>query len=279
MRFSRGVYHMLISTVLFQFMNVCVKLLPNIPSIEIIVFRSLVSLIICLVSLKSQRISIWGNNKKLLLFRGSTGAVALILYFRLIQEIPLANAVILQYLAPIFVTLIGIVMVNEAVKPIQWLFFLISFSGIVIVQGFDIRIEFSHILIGATASFFSGLAYNSIRKMKTTEHPLVIIFYFPLVTLPFAGTYSAFNWVTPNGWEWLYLLLVGLFTQFAQYFMTKSLQSEELSKVSIINYLGIIFALIFGFAFGETFNLMTYLGMATVILGVLLNIFYKKKGP
>ncbi len=268
---------MLISTLLFQFMNVCVKLLPNIPTIEIIVFRSLVSLIICLVSLKYQRISIWGNNKKLLLFRGRAGAIALILFFRLIHEIPLANAVILQYLAPIFVTLIGIVMVNEAVKPIQWLFFFISFLGIVVIQGFDIRLEFSHILIGATSSFFAGLAYNSIRKMKTTEHPLVIIFYFPLVTLPIAGTYSVFNWVTPNGWEWFYLLLVGLFTQFAQYFMTKSLQSEELSKVSIIKNLGIVLALIFGFAFGETFNLMTYLGMATVILGVLLNIFYKEK--
>jgi len=258
-------------------MNVCVKLLPNIPTIEIIVFRSLVSLIICLVSLKYQRISIWGNNKKLLLFRGSAGAIALILFFRLIHEIPLANAVILQYLAPIFVTLIGIVMVNEAVKPIQWLFFFISFLGIIVIQGFDIRLEFSHILIGVTASFFSGLAYNSIRKMKTTEHPLVIIFYFPLVTLPIAGTYSVFNWVTPNGWEWFYLLLVGLFTQFAQYFMTKSLQSEELSKVSIIKNLGIVLALIFGFSFGETFNLMTYLGMSTVILGVLLNIFYKEK--
>ena len=277
MRFSRGVYYMLISTLLFQFMNVCVKLLPNIPTIEIIVFRSLVSLIICLVSLKYQRISIWGNNKKLLLFRGSAGAIALILFFRLIHEIPLANAVILQYLAPIFVTLIGIVMVNEAVKPIQWLFFFISFLGIIVIQGFDIRLEFSHILIGVTASFFSGLAYNSIRKMKTTEHPLVIIFYFPLVTLPIAGTYSVFNWVTPNGWEWFYLLLVGLFTQFAQYFMTKSLQSEELSKVSIIKNLGIVLALIFGFSFGETFNLMTYLGMSTVILGVLLNIFYKEK--
>ena len=139
------------------------------------------------------------------------------------------------------------------------------------------RIEITHLLIGIVASIFMGLAYNSIRKMKTSEHPLVIIFYFPLVTLPIAGTYSAFNWVTPSGWEWLFLLLVGLLTQFAQYFMTKSLQSEELSKVSIINYLGIIFALIFGFAFGETFNLMTYAGMAIVILGVLLNVLYKER--
>ena len=277
MKFSRGVYYMLLSTFLFQLMNVCVKVIPHIPAVEIIVFRSLVSLVICLVTLKLQKVPVWGNNKKLLIFRGTTGAIALILYFRLIHQIPLANAVILQYLAPIFVALIGIYMVNEPVRVVQWMFFMVSFSGILIVQGFDFRIELTHVIIGVTASFFMGLAYNSIRKMKTTEHPLVIIFYFPLITLPITGVYSAFHWVQPSGWDWLFLLLVGLFTQFAQYFMTKSLQTEQLSKVSIINYIGIIFALSFGFAFGETFNLMTYVGMGLVILGVAMNVIFKER--
>jgi len=277
MKLSRGVYYMLLSAFLFQLMNVCVKIIPHIPAIEIIVFRSVISLVICLVSLRIQKISVWGNNPPILIFRGLSGAIALILYFRLIHQIPLANAVILQYLAPVFVAVIGIFMVKEPVKPVQWLFFLVSFSGILVVQGFDFRIEPIHVAVGVTASLFMGLAYNSIRKIKNTEHPLVIIFYFPLITLPIAGTYSAFNWVPPSGWDWLFLLLVGLFTQFAQFFMTKSLQSEELSKVSIINYLGIVFALAFGYAFGETFNLMTYIGMALVILGVILNVFYKEK--
>ena len=268
---------MLLSIFLFQLMNVCVKIIPHIPVIEIIVFRSLVSLVICLVSLRIQKISVWGNNRPLLVFRGLSGAIALILYFRLIHQIPLANAVILQYLAPVFVAVIGIFMVKEPVKPVQWLFFLVSFSGILVVQGFDFRIEPIHVIIGVTASFFMGLAYNSIRKMKSTEHPLVIILYFPLITLPIAGTYSALNWVPPSGWDWFFLLFIGLFTQFAQFFMTKSLQTEELSKVSIINYIGIIFALVFSYAFGETFNLMTYIGMTLVILGVVLNVYFKEK--
>ena len=277
MKLSKGVYYMLISTILFQLMNVCVKIIPHIPAIEIIVFRSFISLVICLFTLKLQNITVWGNNRPLLVFRGLTGAIALILYFRLIHQIPLANAVILQYLAPIFVSVIGIFMVKEPVRPLQWIFFLISFAGILVVQGFDFRIELIHVVVGITASFFMGLAYNSIRKMKTSEHPLVIIFYFPLITLPIAGTYSIFNWVQPQGWDWLFLLLVGLFTQFAQFFMTKSLQTSELSKVSIISYLGIVFALMFGFAFGEKFNLMTYIGMLLVIAGVVLNVYFKEK--
>ena len=80
------------------------------------------------------------------------------------------------------------------------------------------------------SSVFSGVAYTIVRKLNTQEHPLVIIFYFPLVTLPVVGIYSMFNWVQPEGWDWALLLLVGLLTQLGQYYMTMSYQTEEISS-------------------------------------------------
>ena len=80
----------------------------------------------------------------------------------------------------------------------------------------------------------------------------------------------------PEGVDWLYLLLVGIFTQIAQYFMTKSYQYEEISKVASIRYLSIIYALGCGFfIFDERFSVLVYLGMALTILGVVLNIWFK----
>ncbi len=269
---------MLIATFTFALMNVLVKLLPHIPAVEIILFRSIVSFVVSFVILRSQKVSIWGNNKITLILRGASGAVALILYFKLLQSVPLATASTLAYMAPIFTTLIGIFLVKEKVRPIQWLFFAISFSGILVIQGFDTRISIGHLFLGISATFGMGLAYNFIRKMKQTEHPLVIIFYFPLVTIPIVGVMSAFTWVQPVGWDWLTLIGVGVLTQIAQFYMTKAFQSEELSKVSIINYTGIIYALLFGFVFfKETFNLMTYVGMGLALTGVILNVLLKKK--
>ena len=72
----------------------------------------------------------------------------------------------------------------------------------------------------------------------------------------------------PDGLQWLYLLLVGVLTQIAQYFMTRAYQTEEVNKVASVSYLGIFYALIFGWVFfSETFNLQTYLGMAVVLAG------------
>ncbi|WP_306309393.1 DMT family transporter [Fulvivirga ligni] len=257
-------------------MNVFVKLVPDIPAVEVVLFRSAVSFILSLVILKSSGVNIWGKNKPILLARGAAGAVALVLYFATIQAIPLASAVTLQFLSPIFTSILGIFIVKEKVKPLQWLFFLVAFIGILMIKGFDDRISSWFLGIGVVAAALSGLAYNFIRKLNTSEHPLVIVFYFPLVTMPVTGIYSAFDWVPPVGWQWFFLLMIGLLTQVAQYFMTKSYQLEELSKVSSLQYLNIIYALLYGWLiFRESFNVMTYAGMLVVIVGVVLNVWYK----
>ncbi len=278
MTLSQGVRFMLLASFIFIVMKVFVKYLPHIPAIEIILFRAIISLGISLYFLKRQRVNIWGNNKPILIARGVTGATALILYFGLLQEIPLATASTLNYLAPIFTAVIGIFVVGEKVKSIQWLFFAMSFVGILVIQGFDTRISSTHLLIGISASVFMGFAYNFIRKLKTNEHPLVIIFYFPLVILPIAAIWSSFVWVQPQGWDWLFLILVGVSTQIAQFFMTKAYQKEELSKISILSYISIIYSLLFGyFLFDENFNLLTYAGMGLVLFGVILNVLWKTR--
>lgn len=280
MKVSAGVRYMLLATLTFALMKVFVKSIPHIPAIEIILFRSIISLIISLVLLRKQKVPILGNNKPVLIARGVVGSIALILYFYLLQQIPLATAATLQYLAPIFTTVIGIFIVKERVHPIQWIFFAVSFAGILVIQGFDTRVSVLHLIIGISTSLFMGLAYNFVRKLNVTEHPLVIILYFPLVLLPIASIWSYFIWVQPVGWDWFNLLMVGICTQIAQFFMTKSYQNAELSKVSILNYVGIIYALGFGyFLFDETFNIMTYVGMGLVLLGVILNVILKNRKP
>lgn len=274
---SRGVQYMLLATFVFAIMNVAVKWVDHIPAIEVIFFRSIVSLIMSGVVLRSQKVPLFGNNKKVLIMRGVAGSLGLILFFTTIQRIPLASAVTLMFLSPIFTAILGIWIVKESVRWLQWVFFAISFGGIMVIQGFDERISPIMALIGVGAAFFSGVAYNMIRKLKTSEHPLVIVFYFPLVTLPVTIIYLLFDWVTPRGSDWLILMLVGVLTQIAQYFMTKAYQSEELAKVANIQFIGILYALGFGWVlFDESFDFMTYLGMTMVLVGVILNVAYKQ---
>jgi len=117
-----------------------------------------------------------------------------------------------------------------------------------------------------------------VRKLSSSEHPLVIMFYFPLLCLPVSGLWIIFGWVMPQGLEWAYLAMVGLTSQIAQYYLTRAYQIAEIATVSIVNYTSIIYTIALGFIiFDETFNSMTYLGMALVCAGVIINVLYKTR--
>ena len=82
----------------------------------------------------------------------------------------------------------------------------------------------------------------------------------------------------PAAWEWFFLLMVGITSQVAQYFMTRAYQLAEISTVSIVNYTGIVYSIFLGYVlFGEGFNLMTYAGMGLVLVGVILNVIWKQQ--
>lgn len=271
-----SVQSMLLAGVFFAMMNVSVKFIPHIPAIEIVWFRSVFSLVFTFFILRQKSIPVFGNRKGSLVIRGIVGSISLILFFYTLQRIPLASAVTMQYLSPIFTTILGIFILKERVRPIQFMYFAMAFSGVLIIQGFDPRVDGLSALMGVTSGLAAGVAYNMIRKLKTSEHSLVIVFYFPLVTLPIASIIMYFDWVMPSGWDWLMLLWIGFCTQSAQYFMTVAYQTGNLSRVSSLSYMSVLYALAFGyFLFGETFPIEAYLGMALVLAGILLNLRVK----
>ena len=277
---------MLLSTLFFAGMNACVKQLHHLPVLEIIFFRSIFSIVASYVALRRLGVAPFGQNHRLLISRGSTGALALVCYFASLQHLPLATAVTVQYLAPIFTAVLGIWLVREPVRGWQWVFFGLSFGGVVLVQQGSPVVavagpagaKWVFLAVGVLGALVSGLSYNAIRRLRGREHPLVIVFYFPLITLPFAAVACLFDFTLPHGTDWLWLLACGAFTQGAQVAMTRAYQLERLSRVAPLNYLGIFYALGMGYAFfGETFGLLAYAGMALVLLGVGLNAVYSAR--
>jgi drug/metabolite transporter (DMT)-like permease len=273
---TRGVRYMLLASFFFALMNVAVKSLGHLPAVEIAFIRSAVSLMLSLGLIRAAGIALPGKNVKGLLLRGFFGAFSLILFFITLQHMPLATAVTIQYLSPIFASLMAMIALKERVLPLQWLFFAIAFTGVVVVQGFDGGGLWLYLGVAVASALFAGLAYTMIRQLKDSEHPLLIIFYFPLVSLPVSLAFTLTDWTMPSGWDWPVLVFVGLSAQAAQYFMTRSYQEEDLSKVASLKYVGIIYALLFGyFLFGESFTLQSYAGMALVLVGVSLNLWYR----
>ena len=269
---------MFISTLAFSLANVFVKQVSHLPTMEIVFFRCLFGVAFCYFGLKKTNADWKGSNRKLLLLRGLFGTTALYFFFVTVKNIPLASAMTIQYLSPIFTTIIAIFLLKEKVKKLQWLFYAIAFSGVLFIEQFDTRVSLYFLILGIISAFGSGIAYNLVRSLREREHPLTVVFHFQLVGMIIGLAFTIFDWQMPTGWDWFYLLLVGIFSQLGQIFLTHALQNEKAASVAIINYSGLLYGLIFGwFVFSEPQTVESIIGMLLVVLGVVLSVIYSRR--
>jgi len=269
---------MFLSTLCFALANVFVKQVAHLPTMEIVFFRCALGVIFCYIGLRKANADWRGSNRKLLLLRGLFGTTALYFFFLTVQNIPLASAMTIQYLSPIFTTIIAIFLLKESVKLFQWFCYALAFVGVLFIEQFDARITFVFLLLGVTSAFCSGVAYNLVRTLRGREHPLTVVFHFQLVGLIIGFAFTIFDWQTPYGWDWLYLFLIGAFSQLGQICLTNALQKEKAASVAIVNYTGLTYGLLVGwFIFGETQTAESLLGMLLVVCGVVLSVIYGKR--
>ena len=192
---------------------------------QLVLFRSLVSFAISAFIIYRKRIPFFGQNKKMLLVRGISGVIALTIFFFTIVKLPLAIASILQYLSPIFTVLLAIIVLKEKIVKFQWLFILFAFLGIGLLTFFRdadpiqaISLDLFWIGMGIVSAFFSATAYIGIIKLKTTDEPITIVMYFPMLAIPVMSIWCYFDSIMPLGWEWVILLLIGIFTQMHKFY-------------------------------------------------------------
>ena len=279
-KLKKGYEVLIASAFAFSLMSVCVKHLGDrLPVAEIVLIRALISLLITRVMLKRYEISPWGKNKKLLLVRGLLGTSALFCVFKAIAILPLASATVIQYTYPTFTAIAACFFLKERIGRRIGLAVVIGWVGITLVIKPDwinsnaTELPLSSVYIAICGSILTALAYISVRKLSETEHPLVIVHYFPLVSIPITLPFIFSNGVLPIGIEWLWLIGVGLFTQLGQIWITKGLSLLPAAQASSINYSQVIFSTVWGSVlFSEELDACTLLGAFLILLSTLLSL-------
>jgi drug/metabolite transporter (DMT)-like permease len=275
---TEGVRVMFLSTLAFSLANVFVKQVSHIPAMEVVFFRTTIATTFCIIGLQRAGANWKGSNRMFLLLRGVFGTTALFLFFITLQNIPLASAMTIQYLSPIFTSIIAIFVLSEKVRAMQWVFYALAFSGVLLIERIDTRVSLFYLVIGIVSAFCSGVAYNLVRSLRGKEHPLTVVLHFQLVGVVAGFISLFFEWKTPTGLDWIFLFLVGLFSQIGQIFLTDALQKERAASVSIVNYTGLIYAITIGWiVFGEIQSPATFVGMLLVVCGVVASVLYTRR--
>lgn len=267
---------MVISTLAFTFMNSIIKYLEGIHPFELVFFRSIGSLAICIAFLRIYKIPMIGNQHKLMVGRGIAGVASMALFFAALKVMPFGTTISLRYLAPIFAAILSIFILHEKLKPIQWLFFVVSFLGVILIKGFDLRISTLGLILVMGAALLSGVVYIFLRAIGKGDHPIVVVNYFMIIAALVGACGSIFVWKTPTGGQLILLISLGFFGYLGQIYMTKAFQIAEANKVAPMKYLEAVFAILVGWIwFAEGYSWLGILGMFLVIAGMLLNIIWK----
>lgn len=280
-----SVWYMLFSALGFALMAACVKVASRygIPVLEIVAARAIVSAVISYVTVKRKKISIWGNNKSWLIARGAVGAFALICVYYAVTTLPLAEATILQYLHPVFTAILAFLFLKESIQRSTIFCIALSLLGLLIMIQPNLVSEnsahYSWLSLGAAllGAVGSAVAYVIVKKLTKTEDSSVIVFYFPVISLPIAICLLGRDFVMPTLTVASILILVGVFTQIGQVALTKALHSTDANKATAYAYVQVVFSIFIGWAyFNEVPVLTTIVGGAFITLGALINVLWKR---
>ena len=280
----QGARALVLSSLAFSLMTVCVKQLGGrIPVTEIVLARSVISIMLTGVGLRMAGVNPLGNKRGLLLARGLAGSLALLCFFQAVTSLPLASATVLQYTYPTFTAGAAWILLAEPLRRRIGLAVTVGWIGVLLViqpqwigNGMD-SLALIPVLLGLAGALCTALAYVCVRKLSVTEHPLVIILYFPLVSIPISLTGVIQQGVMPGGLDWLWLLGVGVLTQLGQIWVTRGLSCLPAARATSLNYVQVVFAATWGWLwFHETVNVLTLAGAALVLMASCISISAKR---
>lgn len=261
-----GVLLKIMAALCATLMLACVKgLKGNIPTGEVIFFRSFVALFPLLFWLKLQG-DILPQLKTRNLFghliRGFSGTGGMYFNYIALVYISLADATAIGYAAPLFTVILAALLLKETVRFSRWLAVIVGFSGILVMlsahlseggslfsgHGVDLSAGLG-IILALLAALCTAVSSVQIRFLNGIERPGAIVFYFSLMTMLIGMTTVLFGWAVPDRTQLLLLAGCGFFGGMAQILITLSLRYADASLLAPFDYTTLVWSMLIGYLF------------------------------
>ncbi len=274
---------MFMSICAFSIMDLIVKWSEHYPLGQVLFFRGFFGVLFYFLIIPKERLHNFYYTKRagLHFLRSFSGLIALVAIFIALRSLPLATVVSISFAAPIFTTIFSIFLLNEKVGVYRWLAVIVGFIGILIIT--EPGISSLNIFYIFPIIFCIGLSYVAItiRKLSTTEPVWLISLYFS-ISITLLSLFSLpLGWIMPSTKDFMILAMIGIFGGVANLWLSQSYKYSEVSLVTPLKYLALVFAIIFGYLiWDEIPTIKSLFGAALVIISTLI-IFrreiYKKK--
>ena len=283
---SKGIKYMLLASLLFAFMGAMAKeLSDSMSSVEVVFFRNVFGVFFILISIYKSPLKQLGGKFWLLIFRGVAGFVALLFFFYNISQISLGEAMTFSKTSTIFTAVLAYIFLKEKLGIKGWIGVFLGFIGILFITEFDGSSLEKSDYLGIFSGVGAALAYTSVRELRKFYDTRAIVLSFmsvgtiaPMILMLIGSFYSnekldfmLGTFIMPKIDDWVYIILLGIFSTYAQIYMTKAYSFAKAGIIGTISYSNIVFSIILGLFLGDAFPSLTIiLGIVLIVISGLL---------
>lgn len=277
-----GILAAILAALLFAAMDIFVKALGRIGTGEITFLRGLIGLLFLpFLARRAAETVFSGKDRLLLHVRGFTGGFGILLFFFSLRGLTLGDAEILAQLCAFFMCVLSPLFLKNNPKGNILLPLLIIAGGAgLVLQVWNFHSFNEYALLGLASAFFSACAYICIGKL--TEVPgrhsgIEIVFYFQFYSMLCGAVLMPFDFVMPEGLEWLWIFGLSVTAISAQMAFTWGCQHVHSLIISFVMYTGILFHILGGWLFwGEVLTFWSWAGGALIVGGSALLLWRTK---
>lgn len=260
----------------FVFMAIAIRELhaAGINTFEMLAMRSIIGLtIVLLVAWKFGWHLIQTQQLKLQIGRNIVHFGGQSTWMYGLSLLPLAKVFAIEFTIPIWVAILAVLFLGERMTLGRLIAISFGFAGILLIAPPGPDILHSGALVVLAAAFFFGSAITCTKKLVTTDAPLAVLFFMCLVQLPMGLIPALFVWVTPQGIEWIYLLIVGLTGLSAHYCEAQAFRHADATIVIPIQFMRLPLIAVVGFyLYQEALEWTVFVGALLIFGGNYYNI-------
>jgi drug/metabolite transporter (DMT)-like permease len=272
---NSGFLLMTFSAFFYALGDICIKFIsPSIGSVPIAFFRFVLGGLILLPLLARGQESMRGSSTRYLLLRGFTGTLAFFCLVKSIAMIPLSNAMVLFYTFPLFATLFSFFILKESLARMEVMLIAVGLIGVfVLINPSSHSLGMGHVY-GLLAGAFAGLTVVIIRRVRRTNGPLIIYFYFCVVGGAISFPLFIANFTLPSFELFALLIVLAVLLLIAQLFMNQGFKFCKASEGSVILMSEVVFTGVAGvLLFHDSPGLSFFIGACLIVgSGVGLNL-------
>ena len=239
----------------------------HLPSIEVVFLRSVFTLLMTAPFVFRPGHMAWRtNNLPLQVVRGALGVASMWTWYYALANMPLADAGVLSFTTPIFITIGAALYFRETVGVRRASAVVIGLIGATVV----LKPGFEAISLAAIAAVGSSILWAMslliAKDLTRFDSPITISFYQPLMIAPIAGLATIPVWVMPSTEAWSALIGMGIVAAIGNYCYVQALKMTEASILMPADYVRLLWMVAWGFIFfSEIPGWSTWLGAALIV--------------